>query len=57
MAPAAAIVPKDQLAIIENAGHWPQLERSDTFNRIHLDFLKWGQLGHPRGARAQITQR
>jgi 2-hydroxy-6-oxonona-2,4-dienedioate hydrolase len=28
---------------MENCGHWPQYEDTETFNRIHLDFL----LGRP----------
>lgn len=24
---------------IGNAGHWPQYEQTDTFNKIHLEFL------------------
>ncbi|MEU4486720.1 alpha/beta hydrolase [Streptomyces purpurascens] len=33
------LIPKGRLAVIENAGHWPQYEQTDEFNRIHLDFL------------------
>lgn len=35
----ASLIPKARLAIIENCGHWPQYEDTETFNRIHLDFL------------------
>jgi len=24
---------------MENCGHWPQYEDTETFNEIHLDFL------------------
>ena len=24
----------------EDCGHWPQFEDADTFNRIHIDFLR-----------------
>ncbi|MER7922338.1 alpha/beta hydrolase [Streptomyces sp. NPDC096057] len=33
------LIPKGRLAVIENAGHWPQYEQTDEFNSIHLDFL------------------
>ena len=32
-----------RLAVIENAGHWPQYEQAETFDRIHLDFLLDGR--------------
>ncbi|MFC5502493.1 alpha/beta fold hydrolase [Lysinimonas soli] len=35
----AELLPRGRLAVIENAGHWPQYEQTETFNRIHLDFL------------------
>ncbi|WP_157550989.1 alpha/beta fold hydrolase [Nocardioides jensenii] len=35
----ADLIPHGSLAVIENAGHWPQYEQTDEFNRIHLDFL------------------
>lgn len=35
----AGLIPRARLAVIENAGHWPQYEQSETFNRIQLDFL------------------
>jgi 2-hydroxy-6-oxonona-2,4-dienedioate hydrolase len=35
----AGLIPNGSLAVIENAGHWPQYEQADIFNRIHLDFL------------------
>ena len=35
----ASLIPNACLAVIENAGHWPQYEQPETFNRIHLDFL------------------
>jgi 2-hydroxy-6-oxonona-2,4-dienedioate hydrolase len=35
----ASLIPNARLAIIENCGHWPQYEDTETFNRIHLDFL------------------
>ncbi|MBK3566291.1 alpha/beta fold hydrolase [Streptomyces sp. MBT62] len=38
----AQLIPKGRLAVIENAGHWPQYEQTDEFNRIHLDFLLGG---------------
>ncbi|MEU3945623.1 alpha/beta hydrolase [Streptomyces sp. NPDC029526] len=35
----ADLIPRGRLAVIENAGHWPQYEQTETFNRIQLDFL------------------
>lgn len=35
----AELIPNGSLAVIENAGHWPQYEQTEEFNRIHLDFL------------------
>jgi 2-hydroxy-6-oxonona-2,4-dienedioate hydrolase len=33
------LIPNGRLAVIENAGHWPQYEQTEVFNTIHLDFL------------------
>jgi 2-hydroxy-6-oxonona-2,4-dienedioate hydrolase len=41
----AELIPHGRLAVIENAGHWPQYEQPETFNRIHLDFLLHGHGG------------
>ncbi len=35
----ADLIPNGRLAVMDNCGHWPQYEDTDTFNRIHLDFL------------------
>lgn len=35
----ADLLPNARLAVIQNAGHWPQYEQADEFNRIQLDFL------------------
>jgi 2-hydroxy-6-oxonona-2,4-dienedioate hydrolase len=35
----AELLPHGRLAVIENAGHWPQYEQAETFNRLHLQFL------------------
>lgn len=35
----ADLIPQGRLAVIENAGHWPQYEQTEVFNQIHLDFL------------------
>lgn len=40
----ASLMPHAQLAVMDNCGHWPQYEDTETFNRIHLDFLL---NGHP----------
>lgn len=36
----ANLVPNSRFVVMENCGHWPQHEDPDTFNRIHIDFLK-----------------
>jgi 2-hydroxy-6-oxonona-2,4-dienedioate hydrolase len=36
----AALLPQGEFAVIENAGHWPQFEKAEDFNRIHIDFLR-----------------
>jgi 2-hydroxy-6-oxonona-2,4-dienedioate hydrolase len=33
------LIPNGRLAVIENAGHWPQYEQPEIFNKLHLDFL------------------
>lgn len=35
----AAIPNAEPLVIMDDCAHWPQWERADEFNRIHLDFL------------------
>ncbi|HEX5595211.1 MAG TPA: alpha/beta hydrolase [Micromonosporaceae bacterium] len=35
----AGLLPNGRLAVIENAGHWPQYEQTEQFDQIHLDFL------------------
>jgi 2-hydroxy-6-oxonona-2,4-dienedioate hydrolase len=47
----AALIPNGRLAVIENAGHWPQYEQTEIFNKIHLDFL----LGLDEGAGTELT--
>ncbi|KAA9166030.1 alpha/beta hydrolase [Amycolatopsis acidicola] len=32
-------IPDSRFAVMTDAGHWPQFEDPETFNRIHLDFL------------------
>jgi 2-hydroxy-6-oxonona-2,4-dienedioate hydrolase len=36
-------IPGGEFQLIEGAGHWPQWEQSETFNRIVLDFLGRGE--------------
>lgn len=36
---AAALVPGARFELIEQAGHWPQFEQPEAFNRIALDFI------------------
>jgi 2-hydroxy-6-oxonona-2,4-dienedioate hydrolase len=35
----AELIPNGRLQVIENAGHWPQYEQTEVFNRVHLNFL------------------
>ena len=35
----AGLIPNGRLAVMDNCGHWPQYEDTETFNKIHLDFL------------------
>lgn len=35
----AGLIPRGRLAVIDNAGHWPQYEQTAEFNQLHLDFL------------------
>ena len=35
----ASLIPRATLAVMDNCGHWPQYEDTETFNKIHLDFL------------------
>lgn len=39
----AGLIPNSIFAVIEDAGHWPQYEQAEIFNRLHLDFLLSGQ--------------
>ena len=39
---ARSAFPNGRLAVMDNCGHWPQYEDTDTFNRLHLDFLLEG---------------
>jgi 2-hydroxy-6-oxonona-2,4-dienedioate hydrolase len=32
-------IPNSEFVLMTGAGHWPQFEDAETFNRIHLDFL------------------
>ncbi|MCU1409203.1 MAG: alpha/beta hydrolase [Microbacteriaceae bacterium] len=35
----AGLIPNGSLAVIENAGHWPQYEQTAIFDQVHLEFL------------------
>jgi len=41
----ADLIPGARFEVIDNAGHWPQYEQTEIFNRIHLDFLTNGNAG------------
>jgi len=36
----ADLIPGSKFVVMKDCGHWPQFEDADTFNRIHIDFLK-----------------
>ena len=36
---AAQLIPGSELHVFENCGHWPQMERTEEFNRLMLEFL------------------
>ncbi|WP_165356876.1 alpha/beta fold hydrolase [Nocardioides zhouii] len=48
----ASLIPNGYLEVIEEAGHWPQYEKPEVFNRIHLDHLlgRVSAAGHPSNA-------
>ncbi len=35
----ASLIPNARLAVMDNCGHWPQYEDTETFDALHLDFL------------------
>lgn len=35
----ADLIPNSLFAVIEDAGHWPQYEQTETFNRLQIGFL------------------
>ena len=35
----SADIPEARFEVLSDCAHWPQFERPDTFNRIHIDFL------------------
>jgi len=36
----AEMIPGAKYIVMNECGHWPQFEDADTFNRLHIDFLK-----------------
>ena len=36
---AAKMIPEAELHVFANCGHWPQMERTEEFNRLLLEFL------------------
>ncbi|MEO5881501.1 MAG: alpha/beta hydrolase [Caldimonas sp.] len=38
----ADAIPGSKFVVMKGCGHWPQFEDADTFNRIHIDFLRKG---------------
>ena len=36
----AELIPDCRFALMQNCGHWPQFEDAQTFNRLHIDFLR-----------------
>lgn len=39
----ADLIPNSVFAVIEDAGHWPQYEQTEIFNRLQLEFLRSGR--------------
>ncbi len=37
-----AAIPGSKLVVMKDCGHWPQFEDAETFNRVHIDFLRNG---------------
>jgi 2-hydroxy-6-oxonona-2,4-dienedioate hydrolase len=37
-----AAIPGSKLVVMKDCGHWPQFEDAETFNRVHIDFLRHG---------------
>ncbi len=37
---SAKIIPNHRMVVLENSAHWPQWEEVETFNRLHLEFLR-----------------
>lgn len=35
----ADLIPNAELAVIDNAAHWPQWENPEQYNKVHLEFL------------------
>jgi 2-hydroxy-6-oxonona-2,4-dienedioate hydrolase len=36
----ASLIPHSRFVVMPDCGHWPQFEDAETFNKIHIDFLK-----------------
>jgi 2-hydroxy-6-oxonona-2,4-dienedioate hydrolase len=36
----AGLIRGSQLEILTGCGHWPQWERAEQFNRVHLQFMR-----------------
>jgi len=36
----ADAIPGSQFVVMKDCGHWPQFEDADTFNRVHIEFLR-----------------
>ena len=36
---AARMIPRSELHVFANCGHWPQMEQAEEFNRLALEFL------------------
>ena len=35
----AGVIPGAEFVVMQDCGHWPQFEKPEEFNSIHLDFL------------------
>jgi 2-hydroxy-6-oxonona-2,4-dienedioate hydrolase len=40
----ASLIPNAEFVIMDHCGHWPQYEDAETFNSVHIDFLRGGDV-------------
>lgn len=52
---AARHIPDAEFIVMEDCGHWPQFEKPEEFNRLHLDFLLNATAGAGADAAVQTS--